>query len=277
MIPMSCPSCGRRGTVPPDRLNTRMHCKKCDAVFYMDKSGHIVLGDPDDPRKKFKPVGGSGGGGGGGGTATKAKAPKAKKKSSGGGDESPITELIRNIPKQVKIGIVGVAVVAAAFAMGLNPMKLLPKGAPKSLEGRLDYVANKFADEQPGAILSVAVPGTEADLQKWYDTVRPMWAFKGPQKLGSKIVFVPKRASTENGYDNIALNLFVPLPQTPPELEAAKKVNKPTIVPGYNGDGTFDAPTAWVQKDNVWMLDGTKSLELAQAPPPSAGKDSKKK
>ncbi len=46
MIPMSCPSCGRKGNIPLDRLNTRMHCKKCDAVFHLDASGKPVLGEP---------------------------------------------------------------------------------------------------------------------------------------------------------------------------------------------------------------------------------------
>ena len=46
MIPMSCPSCGRKGNVPLDRLNTRMHCKKCDAVFHLDASGKPLLGEP---------------------------------------------------------------------------------------------------------------------------------------------------------------------------------------------------------------------------------------
>ncbi len=47
MIPMTCPSCGRRGNAPADRIKTRMHCKKCDAVFYMDENGKIILGDPE--------------------------------------------------------------------------------------------------------------------------------------------------------------------------------------------------------------------------------------
>ena len=46
MIPMSCPNCGRKGNIPLDRLNTRMHCKKCDAVFHLDASGKPVLGEP---------------------------------------------------------------------------------------------------------------------------------------------------------------------------------------------------------------------------------------
>jgi hypothetical protein len=46
MIPMSCPSCGRKGNVPLDRLNTRMHCKKCDAVFHLDATGKPALGEP---------------------------------------------------------------------------------------------------------------------------------------------------------------------------------------------------------------------------------------
>ena len=51
MIPMACPSCGRRGNVPLDRLNTRMHCKKCDAVFHLDASGKPILGEPPAARR----------------------------------------------------------------------------------------------------------------------------------------------------------------------------------------------------------------------------------
>ena len=47
MIPMSCSQCGQRGKRPPHRLGTRMSCRKCHAVFHMDRTGHIMLGEPE--------------------------------------------------------------------------------------------------------------------------------------------------------------------------------------------------------------------------------------
>src|SRR4051794_17130655 len=46
MIEMSCPSCGRAGQVPPEKLHTRLVCRKCHVVFHMEPSGRPVLGEP---------------------------------------------------------------------------------------------------------------------------------------------------------------------------------------------------------------------------------------
>ena len=48
MIPMSCPQCGSQGEIPLDKLNTRLHCRKCGVFFYVETSGQVHLGDPPD-------------------------------------------------------------------------------------------------------------------------------------------------------------------------------------------------------------------------------------
>ena len=46
MIDMTCPSCGRAGRVPRDKVNTRLVCKKCNRVFHLTATGVPLLGEP---------------------------------------------------------------------------------------------------------------------------------------------------------------------------------------------------------------------------------------
>ncbi len=57
MIDLACPSCGRAGQVPREKLHSRLVCKKCHVVFHMDTSGRPVVGEPHhgpskDPTKQ---------------------------------------------------------------------------------------------------------------------------------------------------------------------------------------------------------------------------------
>jgi len=52
MIAMSCPSCGRAGQCPKEKVHTRLVCRKCHVVFHLDASGRAVIGDPNQPVKK---------------------------------------------------------------------------------------------------------------------------------------------------------------------------------------------------------------------------------
>lgn len=263
MIPMSCPSCGRRGTVPPDRLNTRMHCKKCDAVFYMDRSGKIVLGDPDDAARR----------------ANKPNKPKKVKKDSDPVDMN-LVSLLGKAPTPVKLLVVVGAVVLIAFIAGVR----LPKfSVSKNLDNRIEIVGEAFAYSAPGDIQKVAAPGTGGDLQQWYDKLRPTFKFEGQKRPGS-LVSILKIGNENPGADKSPIVIRVVPPLTPdpvPEVKALKealkknpRAIKPETQPGYNADGSFDLPTVWVQNGGTWLLDGAQTLQAAQAP---EKKDEKKK
>ncbi len=246
MIPMSCPSCGRRGTVPPDRLHTRMHCKKCDAVFYMDQSGKIVLGDPDDLKRK--------------------KQPKQAKKQSTDVLDLGFGDLVKKIPKPVQGTIVVVALLVVAYAMGLR----LPKfgtSIPKELLGRAQFVGDAFADEQTSLLNKIAAPGTEGDIAQWYEKARPSFKFTGPQGPGNVVMMtatVAKEDRTSGEAEVIIHLLPPPKPEKPPEVVAQEKAKpnqrKPKTALGYNADGSFDLPTFWSLSNDMWVLDGTKTL-----------------
>src|SRR4051812_33288916 len=54
MIEMACPSCGRAGQVPKEKLQSRLVCRKCHVVFHMDPGGRAVLGEPNQGKDKAK-------------------------------------------------------------------------------------------------------------------------------------------------------------------------------------------------------------------------------
>lgn len=46
MIDLECPHCGRAGSLPREKANSRLVCKKCHTVFHMGPSGRALPGEP---------------------------------------------------------------------------------------------------------------------------------------------------------------------------------------------------------------------------------------
>src|SRR5437763_827255 len=46
MIDLACPNCGRAGSIPREKINTRLVCKKCHVAFHMNTAGRTLLGEP---------------------------------------------------------------------------------------------------------------------------------------------------------------------------------------------------------------------------------------
>jgi ribosomal protein S27AE len=53
-IPMECPKCGRYGSLPSNKLNTTLHCKKCGATFYVNSAGLAILGESPADRARIE-------------------------------------------------------------------------------------------------------------------------------------------------------------------------------------------------------------------------------
>jgi hypothetical protein len=112
MIPMACPSCGRRGSVPQDKINSRLHCKKCDAIFHMDVEGHVVMGEPGRPAKP----------GGASGAFTvpgQDSGMHGKAPASGGGGGAPAAATAAPPDARRLGGLTGAAALALAAALVL--------------------------------------------------------------------------------------------------------------------------------------------------------------
>jgi hypothetical protein len=252
-----------------------MHCKKCDAVFHMDRSGKIVLGDPNDAGRKKS------GGGGGGGTATKPAKAKARPKKSSEPAGEGLGGMISALPGPVKAGILGACLlVILGVTLGPSLRKMLVgTKVPKGLDARTNFVGEAFAYSDLGGILKVAQPGTEDSLRQWYDKVRPMFKFSGPKQQGNIVIPQPLAETNSGGEARIAIRLTAPNSASVPEVAEAKtayeKNPKPLMLAGYNPDGTFDLPTVWALTNDNAFLDGAKSLDLLNNPPKAD--DGKKK
>lgn len=264
MIPMTCPSCGRRGTAPSDRVNVRMHCPKCDAVFHMDKHGKVKLGEPrhhhDDQ-----------------GHAEKDHEPVHKRAY----DEpyaTSLTQLVLKSPWWVKLVLLGL--IGAAIWPLVGPY-LTPK--PASLETLGRRAAYAFAEKRFDDLKKMAAPGTEEALKSWYDELRPKFEFEptAGQEPGTGVLFGASPPSTTDRDGNRAsmmIDVGTSRPGSVPaevveEQKRKKSERKPDWAAGYKFHGSFTLPTAWVRDDKGrWWLDGGDTLALTNQHPASRGR-----
>ena len=137
MIPMSCPGCGRPGTIPPDKLNSRMHCKKCDAVFHMDATGHIVLGEPPRP----------------------GEAPKKRARAmQTGSSNASLGEMWKDVPIALKVAFAAAPLflvfyyfVLPSLTATVGPESYAAEVSRAAIEGNKDKVAKLSTPSSGGA------------------------------------------------------------------------------------------------------------------------------
>lgn len=148
MIPIECPKCGRRGNVPPDRLNSRLHCKVCNAVFHLDNTGHLVLGEPGQSEKQ-------------------AKKQKARAQTSKGGPDFDLKQTWDDIPKGVKIGVPAALVALLAWQFLFSG-----DGGVPSYLSRAERIARAVATNNKGGVTSLATSESAEAAGKWFDMMR---------------------------------------------------------------------------------------------------------
>jgi hypothetical protein len=214
-----------------------MHCKKCDAVFYIDRGGRTILGEPPDPK------------------AEKERA-KAKAKRQQTTTAAPdLKEAWRETPKAVK-GLLALAILGLLFYFFIMPIIFRPKTQePVTIDERLPVVAQAFVDDDRSKVIKYAVPDTVDDLTHWLEQARPkLWV--GKDKLMGGEVSVIKRieaASQDGKQATVVAVMYLPLSiEPPPNLKRTAK-----------GNVIFELPTAWVLNEKQgWQIDGKGTLKL---------------
>lgn len=196
MIPMACPSCGRGGNVPNDKLNTRLHCKKCDTIFHIDMSGHIMLGEPvsvDDL------------------SAKRARAAVQDR-------TDPIADLvdsIKSLPKVVRYagGVIGV-VLAVVFALPLVGIHFVPE--PETPDQVSVRAARALLEGDVEALRAVATSKSAGDAAGWIANGRPL-LFPGvsPGPNPSAIIGSTRAVSHEKDGDVRTEVMVIPPGPTP--------------------------------------------------------------
>lgn len=228
MIPMECPTCGRQGEVPLDRLNCKLTCKKCGTVFHMDDTGHIVLGEPG---------------------SHKAKRVEPKDMPV----EMDLGKVLRELPKGVRYGV---PALLAVLLLGMLVSRIAGSfGLAGDLPTRAAYVGELFADLQLDGIRNLTTPETVPQIEQWYNRVRPQLNFEGPRKSKDDVTSLAQvfREEETTAVTFTALHVTNPKPPASAARGAAPQ-----------NDLTIEL--AWVWKGGRWLIDGKGTLDAVNRP-----------
>ena len=151
MIPIQCPRCRRSGNVPPDRLNARLVCKGCQAVFHMDSGGRMILGEP--------------------GTAKKTK----EKEYAGPAVEFDLAETWRSVPRPAKVGVPSMLVLLAGWMWfpGLS--------AGTTYEASAEAIGRALLRGDKAGVVARATPASADAAGRLYELIHAPIAAKGPE------------------------------------------------------------------------------------------------
>lgn len=145
MIPIECPQCGRRGDVPPDRLNSRLQCKSCNAVFQLDTSGHLTQGEPV--------------------TEDKAGDTSRTHDAFSLADWS-LSRTWKHTPTVAKVGVP----LALLLVLAVRFLTPAPSNPPFMVHGEAILRALKANDRD--RVMELAAPDTAEAAGAWFDLVR---------------------------------------------------------------------------------------------------------
>ena len=149
MSDLSCPHCGRVGSVPKDKEHSRLVCKKCHGVFHVNALGKTHIGEP--PASKDL-----------------AKTPRDRSMEEGSTEETaPFWSLGEMTPSRKRwlLGLGGLVVALGCW--------LILTEKPESLEVRAVKAAKALTAENLTALERFAKPGSEEYVRKWVDSIKP--------------------------------------------------------------------------------------------------------
>jgi len=244
MIPMECPKCGRRGSVPSTRLNTPFNCKNCNAPFYLNTAGEAISGEPPVPREAREKR-----------TAT---ATKAKRESEFGFNFDLFSGL-RDMPSGDRTKKLGMIAGFLAFIAALYYFITMPRTDP--LLERGNYVAKAFADNDEVRIRAVAAKDTEEDAAIWLDKARSMLGMKGRARDFSVTTDVMSGGPREGGA--LLMATYNPLSPSAVQNPSADKKGSASDASGLQ---MLTVNMFFIPDDQgQWRLDGRQSLSSADA------------
>jgi|GEM_PF-2198284 len=251
MIQLDCPKCGRGGSIPHEKLNTRLVCKKCHAVFHMPTADRTVLGEPQVESPKAD-------------ASARAREPR---RSSGDGVEAltgnfsdgieGLKESLSSIsPKQAGIGAAGLLLVVGAWFFLSRP--------PESLTEITALTVRKFADDDLASLKQAASTDTVEDVVKWYETVHPRLV-KARERWKTNSVRTDVLVLTENAQQRSGESHAYVYPASASTPQASTTSGSepvwPLIIPlEFTMHWTLDA-------GGNWRINGRQTLQSAGPEP----------
>ena len=251
MIEMACPSCGRAGQVPKEKLNSRLVCRKCHVVFHMDPGGRAVLGEPNQA-----------------GSKDKKKAPRAVSRSpwlqSLGiptldqltSAKSDLSEY--SFPVKPIAGVL-VGLVALWFIWGMM------SGPGESVADRAQTAAQALARGDLNYLKSFASDDTRDDVVRWYDVAHTKldqaqkdWPSK---EAIIQVVIVEEDRKLRRGEVEAFIMPAMAATTSPAPVAPAASDKSASDKPAVAGPLSFHLH--WIWDGKHWMLDGRQSFAMA--------------
>jgi len=152
MIDLACPSCGRAGSIPREKINTRLNCKKCHVVFHVNTAGRALLGEPHLEPQKAEHHHHEG-----------LHLPSLPSFDG-------LDGLKDGLP-QVSLRSLGIGMAAIVILGGLFMFLTKP---PESLADSARRTAERFANDDLAYLKQIATSESIDDVVRWFDTVHPV-------------------------------------------------------------------------------------------------------
>lgn len=225
MIDLECPSCGRVGSVPKEKANSRLVCKKCHSIFHMGPTGRAVIGEPPVPKTV---------------DAMKGKAATSKKEDFE--FELPrISELNPGL-----LAILGLLLVGGLLYLGYS---MMGGGGTVSLMPAAHELAQALSAKDTTRVVGLSSPESKGEASSWADNIVKIIEDKRGDAAISE-VRVDALVTAENPATGVGqVELFI-IPVRGParneqiSREAGAANFKPT-----------EMTTFWIYSGGRWMLD----------------------
>ena len=223
-VPIQCPQCGYHGKVRIDRLDRGFSCKECEARFYIDHTGQVMLGDPPP---KEEPIYG---------------APQTRRAEAPSGIAKWIPQAAQRFQQAPRAAKIATAAAPILLLLAVAGLWAATRGEPlpESLLDRAMLAGESVARKDSGRLAALAT--SSGDARQWLNKARPdSWK---PVNAPNAFVDVrPRVISQAETEAMVSLTIARPTPGDSPE--AVKLI------------------TYWTNSGE-WLLDAERTLEAME-------------
>ena len=242
MIDLACPSCGRAGSIPREKINTRLTCKKCHSVFHVNTTGRTLVGEPH------------------------VEPPKAEHHHHEGlhlPSFESLDGLTESLPK-VSLRSLGVGVAAIAVVGGLFMFFTRP---PEGLAASAQRTAERFANDDLIYLKQIATSETIDDVVRWFDAVHPQLV-KNREQWKSREARIQVMVIGEDRNQRKGEAQAFIYPAGPAgHVSAITSAVDSTTSTAASVQQPVDLKLHWVlDRNGTWKLDGLQTFQAASRP-----------
>ncbi len=236
MIDLECPNCGRRGSVPENKVSTRLVCKKCHIVFHMTPTGRPMIGEPPAPvtEKPRKTVD----------DPTRAAVQELKE-----------TEWIENLFVLNRRKVFYLVTVVAILGAGL--LAKLSTGGNDNLTRKAEKMASALLAKDPTGLKGLATGEGAPTLKTWFDALTEQLETLNPasakRDLRARVLVLDENHAKQHGE---VLILLVPETGAKGEYSVVDRAGS-SAEAGETVLGQFT--TYWILDNGLWKIDATRT------------------